>query len=395
MNIKFDKEKVFYWLLGMSTVAVALPSNNYGAISMVFLFTYWVFYKPLKPRLQFLLKEKWTLIAFSMPFLIQVIGIAYTDNLYKGVLAAQLVLPFIIYPMMMISARLEKGISRFVLTWFFAGTLTASLMGLAKAIYYKANNLGDYFFYSRFSELLGKHTTSFSLFIVVSMLFLMYEAIRGRRRWIVVVPLLLFFMVMLYFISTRISIIGLGIGMVALLMTEVKGKVKWLGLVAPILILSLFAMPNFQKRFEPSGTEIGDVSDVAFRKYHWKSVLETIQEHPLLYGTGSGSGRDFLFERYRHYRLTSAYELNYNAHNQFLEYMLDFGVLGLLTFLSMLGYLYSRLVKDKNGLGLAMLVVFTIYFITESVFSSQAGVVTFAIVMSVLTAYNPDKEDIS
>ncbi len=394
MNIKFDKEKVFYWLLGMSAAAVALPSNNYGAITMVFLFTYWVFYKSLKPRLSYLCKQKWSLIALSMPFLIQVVGITYTDNLYKGVLAAQLVLPFIIYPMMLFAARLEKSISRFVLTWFFAGTLTASLMGLAKAIYYKANNLGDYFFYSRFSELLGKHTTSFSLFIVVSMLFLMYEAIRGRRRWIVVVPLLLFFMVILYFISTRISIIGLGAGIAVLLMTEAKGKVKWLGLAVPILMLGLFAMPNFQKRFEPSGTEIGDVSDVAFRKYHWKSVLETIQEHPVLFGTGSGSSRDFLFGRYRHYRLTSAYELNYNAHNQFLEYMLDFGVLGLLAFLCMLGYLYSRLVKDKNGLGLSMLAVFTIYFITESVFSSQAGVVTFAIMMSALIAYNPDKEDI-
>lgn len=387
----FDREKLFYWLLGMSAAAVALPSNNYGAISMVFLFTYWLIYKPLMPRIHFLLQEKWAFIVLSIPFLIQVFGLVYTNEPYKGILAAQLSLPFIVYALLMFSALYDKGLSRFVLKWFFMGTLIASMMGLTKAIYYKLNNLGDYFFYSRFSELLGKHTTSFSLFIVLSMLFLMHEAIKGRRKWRVVVPILLFFMLMLYFISTRISIIGLGIGMAVLLLMNVKRKRKWLALSVPILVLGLFAMPNFQKRFEPSGTEIGQISDVEFRKYHWKSVIETIQSRPLLLGTGSGSDRAFLFEKYKYYRLTSAYELNYNAHNQFLEYLLDFGLLGLFSILTLLSYLYRRMIKDKNGLGLSMLSVFTIYFITESLFSTQAGVVTFALIMSVLLAYNPEK----
>lgn len=387
----FDREKLFYWLLGMSAAAVALPSNNYGAISMVFLFTYWLIYKPLMPRIHFLLQEKWAFIVLSIPFLIQVFGLVYTNEPYKGILAAQLSLPFIVYALLMFSALYDKELSRFVLKWFFMGTLIASMMGLTKAIYYKLNNLGDYFFYSRFSELLGKHTTSFSLFIVLSMLFLMHEAIKGRRKWRVVVPILLFFILMLYFISTRISIIGLGTGMAVLLLMNVKRKRKWLALSVPILVLGLFAMPNFQKRFEPSGTEIGQISDVEFRKYHWKSVIETIQSRPLLLGTGSGSDRAFLFEKYKYYRLTSAYELNYNAHNQFLEYLLDFGLLGLFSILTLLSYLYRRMIKDKNGLGLSMLSVFTIYFITESLFSTQAGVVTFALIMSVLLAYNPEK----
>ena len=393
MNYSFNTDKFFYWILGVTAAVIPLPANNFSSISIILLILFWIFYKSVKDKVEILRANRSLFLVICIPFFMQVFGLIYTDQFYKGVLMAQLALPFLIYSLIIYSVKIDRKTTRFVLTYFALGTFVASLLGMGKAIYYKVNFLGDYFFYSRFSELLGKHTTTFSLFVVVSMLFLVYEGISKHRRWLVITPFLIFFLVALYFISTRISIIALGMGVMVLVFTEVKGKTKWLGFVVPLLLVGLYAMPNFQKRFEPSGTEKGDVSDIEFRKYHWKAVYETIEHHPILFGAGSGSNRDYLYDRYRDYQLTSAYELKYNAHNQFLEYALDLGIMGLLGFVFMLGYIGNRLRLDKNGLGLGMLTMFITYFLTESVFMNQSGVVTFSLLMTLLLICNPNEEE--
>ena len=308
----------------------------------------------------------------------------YTDDIRHGLILTQLVLPFIVYALVLQTVKIDVQAGRFVLFYFFVGTLIASILGVAKAIYYKMNGLGDYFFYSRFSELIGKHTTAFSLFVVVSMLFLIHEVIKKHRRWVVLVPLLLFFLVVLYLVSTRISIVALTIGIIVLISMELRGKARWIGLILPILLISIFSTPHFQKRFDPSDTERGAVSDIAFRKDHWKSVLETINHQNLWIGQGTGSERNYLYERYKSYQLTSAYEQNYNAHNQFLEYMLDNGLLGLGAFLFYLGFLIYRFYQQRHGLGLSMIMVFICFCLTESLLAGQNGVMAFSLIITML-----------
>lgn len=394
MNYSFNTDKFFYWILGVTAAVIPLPANNFSSITIILLLLFWIFYTKVNDKVDILRSNKSLFLVMCIPFFIQVFGLVYTDHFYQGLLMAQLTLPFIVYSLVIYSVKIDKKTTRFVLTYFVLGTFVASLIGMAKAMYYKVNFLGDYFFYSRFSELLGKHTTTFSLFVVVSMLFLIYKGISKYRRWLVVIPFLIFFLVALYFISTRISIIALGMGVMVLIFMEVKGKRKWLGIIFPLLLAGLYAMPNFQKRFEPSGTEKGDVSDIEFRKYHWKAVCETIEHHPIIFGSGSGSNRDYLYDRYRNYHLTSAYELKYNAHNQFLEYALDFGIIGLFGFVFMLGYIGNRLRIEKNGFGLAILTTFITYFFTESVFMNQSGVVTFSLLMTLLLICNPNDREV-
>lgn len=387
-----DKDKFFYWILGITAASIALPANDLSSATIILLFVFWLFYNPWNEKFQILKGNLKLFLVLCIPFFIQVVGMSYSDNFYSSLLMAQLALPFIVYALTISAVHLEKKTFHFVMYNFVFGTLVASWMGLGKAIYYKMYDLGDYFFYSRFSELLGKHTTSFSLFIVISILFLFYEGIKKHLHWKLIVPVVLYFVVILYFISTRISIVALSLGFVILFITELKGKLKWLGIVLSFLVVGIFALPNFQKRFEPSGTEKGDISDLDFRKLHWKSVWETIEHQPLVLGAGSGSNRDYLYNRYRHYELTSAYELNYNAHNQALDYMLDFGMTGLVAFIFMMVYLGYYLLKQRNGIGLAIFAMIITYCITESLFRSQSGVVTFSLIMTLLLVCNPDRE---
>src|SRR5690606_34312666 len=248
--------------------------------------------------------------------------------------------------------------------------------------------------YARFAELVDKHTTYFSLFIVLSFLFLLNEVLNRKLKGYYFFPVAIFWLLTLYVVSARISIVALAIGSLFLLLLNLKTRLKWILILLPILGIGIFALPNFQKRFELNQTEIGQLSDKEFRTLHWKSVIETIQHSPILIGSGTGSDRDFLYDTYRKYHLTSAYELEYNAHNQYLEIVLDYGLIGLLIFLFMLAFFSYSFLRNKNYFELIAIGVFIIYFCTESVFQRYDGAVTFSLLISVCIISNTIKKHI-
>lgn len=118
---------------------------------------------------------------------------------------------------------------------------------------------------------------------------------------------------------------------------------------------------------------------------HWLSVIETIKSNNLFFGNGTGSNRDFLMEQYQIRKLTSAYLEEYNAHNQFLEIMLDYGIIGLISLLFLLIYLYYYQIKHRKILPILMLNIFIIFFITESLLVRQSGIMIFALILTLIT----------
>ena len=394
MKVNFNKEKIYFWLLGISAAIIPLPGNNFSSLSLILVTTFWLLSGDYQEKIQNLKGNKLNLFIISIPFLLAVLGLIYTDNLAYGIRKIQMLLPFILYPLVLFSMKPNPFTQRFVFYCFSFGTLLASLMGIGKAFYYRLNHLGDYFYYARFAELVDKHTTYFSLFIVLSFLFLLNEVLNRKLKVYYFFPVAIFWLLTLYVVSARISIVALAIGSLFLLLLNLKTRLKWILVLLPFLGIGIFSLPNFQKRFELNQTEIGQLSDKEFRTLHWKSVIETIQHSPILIGSGTGSDRDFLYDTYRNYHLTSAYELEYNAHNQYLEIVLDYGLIGLLLFLFMLAFFSYSFLRNKDYFELMAIGVFIIYFCTESVFQRYDGAVTFSLLISVSIISNTIKKRI-
>jgi|SRR5690554_3947039 len=391
MNVNLNKEQINYWLLGISSAIIPMPGNNFSSLALILLVVFCLLSGDYRLKFQNLKKNKFNLLLLCIPFVLAIVGLTYTDNLTYGFRKVQMLLPFLLYPLVLFSMNPNPFVKRFVFYCFSFGTLLASLMGMGKALYFRLNHLGDYFYYARFSELVDKHTTYFSLFIVLSFLFLLHEFLNRKLKWYYFSIVAIFWLITLYVVSARISIVGLAIGSVLILYFKLKTRLKWILLMLPILFIGLFALPNFQKRFELNQTEVGQMSDREFRTLHWKSVLETIQHNPILIGSGTGSDRGFLYDTYRNYHLTSAYELEYNAHNQFMEIALDYGLLGFLAFMFMLvNVLYSSF-KVRNYFGLIVSLVFVVYFCTESIFQRYDGVVAFSLLISINIFFNTIK----
>lgn len=391
MGKYFNISKLFFWSLGMSAACIPLPGNNFSSISMMVLLFVWVFYLPFPIKLKNLADNRKKLLLMLIPFLLSVVGLIYTDNLDYGLRKVELLLPFVVYPLILFSISKEEKLHRFVMYCFSFGTLMAALIAVSRAVYLKWHNLGEYFYYFKFAELLDKHTTYFSLFVVITSLFLFYETLKKRFPYVFFGLIAVFFVFVLYIVSARISIVALGAGGFILLYYHLKTRFKWVVLlVLPLSLMALFAAPNFQKRFELNQTEQGPVNDYDFRKQHWLSVIETIKHQSILIGGGTGSDRDYLYERYENYKLTAAYLDEYNAHNQFLEILLDYGLMGLSLFVLMLVGSLMIFYKNKDSLALIFLTVFLIFFLTESLLQRQDGVVCFGLIIS-LFLYRQNK----
>jgi O-antigen ligase len=110
----------------------------------------------------------------------------------------------------------------------------------------------------------------------------------------------------------------------------------------------------------------------------WRSALR-ISRNNLILGVGIGDVRTELMKEYQRIGDKDLIENNYNVHNQFLEVLLENGIIGLMFFLAILGCMLMIMLNEKNllyGLFIFMMIVF---FIFETVLYRFAGITFFSL----------------
>jgi O-antigen ligase len=377
------KEKIFYWFLAFVSVTISFPAYNSNSQAIIGFVIFWLFFNSFKEKSTLLKKNLIPFLILSIPFWLVLVGIIFTNDIDVALKEIPKKIPFLVFPLTLLSVKLQNKTIPFITKQFCLGVFFSSLLALLKMIYFKINNLGDYYYYDKIAILLNKHTTYFALFVVLGILFVFYELLNKKKDIIVSLVLLTLFIPMLYMLSVRISVLALLLGGFILLAYHLKTKYVILFLMTlPILFGTIYLTPNFQKRFEKSTIENTEIEDVDYRKLHWKAVLETISKNSLLVGIGTGSNRDYLYNKYKEYKLTAAYEDQYNAHNQFLEITLNYGLIGFLLFLFLLVYLALLFFKSKNSLAASILVVSITFMLTESILERHSGIIVFSLFMS-------------
>ena len=322
----------------------------------------------------------------STPLVIALIGLIYTNDLNQGLKIITNQVPFLLISLTFLTTKYTDNQLHYSLKAFSFSVFIYCLMSFIFAYYLKINQLGNYFYYEQYGYFFDKHTTYFALFINLAITYLSYLIIKNLRNKINLLYLFIiaFLGIQLYFLSVRIAIVSLIINLIFIVFS-LKSKVKYvsiLGLIGCSYII--FSLPNFKKRFSPSMTEIGSMDGLNFRKEHWISVLKTIQHNGIFFGGGTGSDRSFLFEEFKNRKLTSAYLEEYNAHNQYLELIMDYGLFGFSIFICLLIYLYYYQIKHRNLLALLILNTFIIFFTTESLLVRHSGIMLFAILSTLI-----------
>lgn len=243
------------------------------------------------------------------------------------------------------------------------------------------------YFYAE--ELTFKHHPSYvSMYVLLAALicFESYSLYNHKNRerflWFVAG---VFLIICQYFISSRAGIvITLVIGFAYFVHKAVKaGKKKYIlpGILVSVVVLTPLILKNqrvdyFIGRVLNSPANYERKEDPRFTI--WKLTLG-ISFDNVLTGVGIGDARNELEKEFIQRGENQLAQNRLNTHNQFLEVMLETGLIGLLIFLSLFYRMIQIARSEGNNLYLYFIVMSFMFFMFESMLYRLAGVTFFSL----------------
>jgi O-antigen ligase len=341
---------------------------------------------------------------FILFYLWQIFGMIYSDNPKGGWRNIELHLSLLMFPLVLIlpGDMIRKKVKT-LLRLFSIGTLSYLIFCLGYAIYrsillkngqWSVNphpadaDWLNYFYGALFS--IFQHPSylamyaAFSAFIAAEFYF--DHSIKKNYRifWLLIA---LSFLIFIYLLSSRAEILTMFLAIPVYLLNKfkIRGLRKIAGFMVIMLLFCYFILfpvfksnPRFNVYFDmESKTEISNKILNESRLGIWKSSMEIISNN-FFFGVGTGDIQD---ELNKEYKLVGDDDLkrDLNAHNQFLEVLLENGFVGLLLFFSIFGMMFYIAIKEGNIIYLMFTVIVLISFLFETMLNRLAGVSFFSL----------------
>jgi O-antigen ligase len=261
--------------------------------------------------------------------------------------------------------------------------------------FFEYSALNKYWFFSANISVF-EHPSYFSMKIIwVFFIFLFaYDKLNISIKTILIISLLL--SILIFFLASRASII-LWMMMVLLSLFKLWRKkiIKPVLLVIIIPLLIVLVSVSVKKIGRISETvrdlniklnkENVDWKNVDQRTREWYSAIQIIKENPLL-GVGYMHINDRMRREYLKNGFYEEAKLNLNAHNQFLETQMTFGIPGTLSLLLMLFTLiYKRKRLEYHELATSLIIIISFFLMFESMFNRQWGIMFFMLFYFILS----------
>ncbi|WP_299363767.1 O-antigen ligase family protein [Winogradskyella sp.] len=385
----------FYWSLLFLVVTLPMPKYSLNSLGLILFTVSWIFYCRWNYKYKNFKENLIPFLLLSSPFFLSIInGIFINSFDYKLI---EKNIPFLLLPLTILTTVRDIKIFEYLLRIFSFSVLLALAIALIKAIFFKVYNLGSYFYYTEFSKVLDIHTTYIALFIIIAIFYFLNDIFKKQinKKWVNIVSLA-FLMFSLYIVSSRISIVVLALSSLLFLIfdlsqiTSVKQKIIVFSVII-LLSFSFIVSPNFQKRNASSLSTSINIPDLSTRLIHWKAVMQSIKEGNLIMGDGRNKGLEKLYYEYKAIGFESGYRYKYNAHNQYLEHTIYYGLFGLLFLITTLVYLLFVAIKSKKTISIIIVLTFIIFMITESILVRQRGIFLFCLLASLICSTNTVK----
>lgn len=196
----------------------------------------------------------------------------------------------------------------------------------------------------------------------------------------------------IFFLSRKGVIISFFLSLTGYLLLVLKDKkifLKMLGGVVLLFSLSLF-IPEIKMRFNElfDKTNYQDQeTSTGIRIILWKNSIELIEDS-FLFGYGIGDSQDVLSQRIEKQGFFKISAKKSNCHNQYLQFLLSIGLVGLSTFIFTIVYFYINFIKTNNYLGICILSFFLLIFTTESFLDRQNGIILFSLFIAIFIFQN-------
>lgn len=270
---------------------------------------------------------------------------------------------------------------------FVIAVIIFSFIGFLKMLYLYYMQVENKLFFDAFARTLKIHTTSFAYLTVLAFAFSfngIFDKSNNSKYTLYYAGQSLYLIVLLFLISTRIAFIAIAALIVVILINQFRQGSYRRGILYASLIslLILFLSYNgyLSERVENVyNVNIENKSDLENRFVIWNCATQVFEENDFkIFGLGLENSNDLLRDCYYQKNFFGK-DLGYHAHNQYLQTLIAGGIIGFLVLMFLMIYAFIQAIKHRNLALLAFILVFSIFFITESVFEQQIGVTTFSL----------------
>jgi len=186
------------------------------------------------------------------------------------------------------------------------------------------------------------------------------------------------------------------IGLVAILWLVFRAKryqvaVKLSFVLVLLPVLSFASFPTFRNRFHNTQEDISQVDQIRSadnysltgRVYSYKVAMLLVEEHPWL-GVGNVDMEQELAKKYKSSFPTIKSSSYIKPHNQFIYFLVAFGVIGVIIFTSCFYYPLVRTGAQNTPLLIAHYCIVTLSFLAEYTLETQIGL-TFSLIFLLLS----------
>lgn len=385
-----------YFLMAL---AIVLPFHFFLA-PVIGLLTLSVFLLTPFHRILKNLKKNSLFALFSLCYLLYALAMLNTENQESGLKELGQKVSFFIFPLIL--AGMEKikkvdfkRIIRAFIGSLFLACLSSFIIGFAENSFEKVPT------YIELSTFL--HPTYFSAYLSLAIIFLFTQfGFSGRKtkKNVLLFLLISFFVAFNFLINSKLGVIINILLIFLFLLKSYRGSSKKtvIGIILFFAAAVAFIFTQFstvKARFLSIGQafKVENISkdtdeSTGLRVLIWKEALQLIKEHPLA-GVGTGDTKEVLTSQYEKSGIRYAYENRLNAHNQYLEWMVTFGIPG--TLFWMMGIFYALWVsfQKRNFLFLWFHLIVLGMLMGESFLEREVGIVFFAFFNSLLFFHAP------
>jgi O-antigen ligase len=351
------------------------------------------------------------LLALScLYFAWQLLGMLYTENLHEGYRLLGMHSGVFMIPAALMVSRVYIVPQTTRLLKLFIGFLLLALiicLCVSSYCFYFRKASSDTFFYHNLARPIGQHAVQLSILCYVAFVYALTLKRETTATWQSLflnfsIPLLALF---IFLLSSRLVLVITLVSLLYFLTKNIRTTKKWRWAIPMILIaVAGFFITPVAARFKEITRESANIrhreifdanvyfNGVEFRLLQFKIVPSILSsQHCWIIGTGAGDAQEALNKKYRElnmYQGSGSFEkgyIGYNTHNQFLETLLQSGIIGILIFAAIFGY-YLRLilVSDNKAYQLSLIIICA-YCLNESVFETQYGIILFCLLPFLFT----------
>jgi O-antigen ligase len=344
-----------------------------------------------------------TLIVLSIPVFILLFGMFYSPETKQALKEFGRLIPILIFVLFLLIQKsfFQSLIKQMLYALVLGCVISASFCWIASIIDVYQNNHSIFALFSReyanhnLSERIGIHTPYLALFVNASIGFCVYSIydksrLISKKRLVLIIIFLSIFLFNLMARNALLCFILFGI----LFLIWSKKHILLISFLGIITLLSVFTFTTEKNYLRDRFFKSINVfeNETIFSKKdrridRIKASYEVFKQFPLI-GPGAANEDKLRREQYYINRDSEAFNENYNSHNQFMEYLSTYGILGGISFLILFFTLFKIVFEKKSYFLLFLVSCFFIANLTESVLERTWGIVYYILMITVLLSWD-------